>query len=92
MANVDDLKKIMDEQRDRVEQSIDDIEDEVRARKAALELELAEIKESLGETIDDAKKEIHGFVNKIKANIKPILIGVALFAAGVFTGSLSSVL
>ncbi len=83
MGKLDEIKDAME---------LDRIMILMQLRKAELEAEIEEIKESLGEKLDDAKEEIHGFVNKIKANIKPILIGIALFAMGVFTGSLSSIL
>ncbi|MCK5607805.1 hypothetical protein KAR91_38335 [Candidatus Pacearchaeota archaeon] len=76
--------------RDRLE--LDKYEAMLQLRKAELENEIKDIRESLGETLDDAVEEVHGFVDKIKANIKPILIGVALFFTGIFVGSLSSIL
>jgi len=92
MSTIEEIKDKMAEAKDSVEDSLEDIEAKLRERKVDLEIELDSIKDSLGEKLDDAKEEIEGFVNKIKANIKPILIGVALFAGGIFVGSLSSIL
>ncbi len=85
MGTIEDMK-------DKMTETEEVIEAAMRKRAGELKVELDSIQEALGEKLEGVKEEVYGFVNKIKANIKPILIGVALFAAGVFAGSLSSIL
>jgi archaellum component FlaC len=78
---------ITEDIRDRLD--LDKYLDELNRRKDELESELNAIKDSLGEQLDSARKEVFSFVDKIKANIKPLMIGAGLFFAGTFAGALS---
>lgn len=81
MINLDELKSKLD-----VDKYMVMLED----RRAALLQELGEVQESLGEELTDLFSVVDDFVdNKIKANIKLILIGVGIFFTGTFIGALS---
>jgi hypothetical protein len=67
--------------------------DMLEERRAELLAELGDIQESMGEKLEDLFEDTKDFVdNKIKANIKLILIGVGIFWVGVAIGSLSTLL